>query len=91
MTTLFLQDYSNAMSNSTLSIFLKSIYCKFTDQPHINQRILAEAFYELVLRLKDCSYEDVGIKLQDHLCHWLAKQGEEEVADWFSAWWCGPV
>ena len=48
-------------------------------------------FYELVLRLKNCSYEDTGVKLQDHLCQWLAKQGEEEVADWFSAWWCGPV
>ena len=29
-------------------------------------------FYELVLRLKDYSYEDVGVKLQDRLCHWLA-------------------
>ena len=48
-------------------------------------------FYELVVRLKDCSYEDAGVKLQDRLCHWLAEQGEEEVADWFSAWWCGPV
>ena len=48
-------------------------------------------FYELVLRLKDCSYEDAGVKLQDRLCHWLAEQGEEEVADWFAAWWCGPV
>ena len=48
-------------------------------------------FYELVLRLKDCSYEDAGVKLQDRLCRWLAEQHEEEVADWFSAWWCGPV
>ena len=48
-------------------------------------------FYEVVVRLKDCSYEDAGVKLQDRLCHWLAEQGEEEVADWFAAWWCGPV
>ena len=48
-------------------------------------------FYKLVLRLKDCSYVDAGVKFQDHLCRWLAKQHEEEVADWFSAWWCGPV
>ena len=46
-------------------------------------------FYELVLRLNDCSYQDAGVKLQDHLCHWLAEQHEEEVANWFSAWWCG--
>ena len=48
-------------------------------------------FYELVLRLKDCSYEDAGVKLQDHLCNWLAEQDEEEVANWFSEWCCGPV
>ena len=41
-------------------------------------------FYELVLRLKDCSDEDAGVKLQDRLCRWLAEQGEEEVADWFA-------
>ena len=27
----------------------------------------------LVLCLKDCSYEDVGVKLLDYLCQWLAK------------------
>ena len=32
----------------------------------------------------DCSYEDAGVKLQDRLCDWLANQGENEVADWFS-------
>ena len=25
------------------------------------------------------------------LCHWLAEQHEEEVADWFSTWWYRPV
>ena len=45
----------------------------------------------LRLNLKDCSYEEAGVKLQDRLCIWLAEQHEEEVADWFSAWWCGPV
>ena len=44
-----------------------------------------------MLRLKDCSYEDAGVKLLDCLCHWLAEQGEKEVTDWFSAWWCWPV
>ena len=39
-------------------------------------------YYSLVVRLKDCSYEDAG---QDRLCHWLAEQHDEEVADWFSA------
>ena len=29
--------------------------------------------------------------MQDRLCHWLTEKGEEEVADWFSVWWCGPV
>ena len=38
----------------------------------------------------NCSYEDAGVKLQDCLCHWLARQHEEEVTDWFSAWWCWP-
>ena len=27
-----------------------------------------DEFYELVVRFKDCSYEDAGVKLQDHLC-----------------------
>ena len=54
-------------------------------------RCVYKQFYELVLLLKDCSYEDAGVKLQDRLCHWLAEQGEEEVADWFSAWLCGPI
>ena len=31
-------------------------------------------FYELVVRLKDCSCEDAGVKLQDRLCDWLADE-----------------
>ena len=47
--------------------------------------------YDLVVRIKDCSYEDAEVKLQDCLCNWLADQGESEVADWFSQWWCGSI
>ena len=43
------------------------------------------------MRIKDCSYEEAGVKLQDRLCTWLADQGESEVADWFSQWWCGSI
>ena len=41
-------------------------------------------FYELMVRLKDCSYEEAGVKLQVRLCYWLADQGESEAADWFA-------
>ena len=29
--------------------------------------------------------------MQDCLCNWLVDQGESEVADWFSQWWCGSI
>ena len=48
-------------------------------------------FYDFVVRVKDCSFEDAGVKLQDRLCDWLASSGEESVADWFHEWWCGDV
>ena len=48
-------------------------------------------FYDFVVRVKDCSFEDAGVKLQDRLCDWLASSGEAPVADWFHEWWCGDV
>ena len=44
-----------------------------------------------MVRIKDCSYEDAGVKLQDCWCTWLANQCESEVADWFSQWWGGSI
>ena len=40
-----------------------------------------ERFYDLVVRIKDCSYEDAGVKLQDCLCDWLSVRA----LVW---WWC---
>ena len=62
-----------------------------TLKKRFKSRDVYKQFYGLVLRLKDCSYEDAGVKLQDCLCNWLAERHEEEVANWFSAWCCGPV
>ena len=38
-----------------------------------------------------CSLEHLGIHLQGKLVRWLRSKGEDEAANWFEKYWCGPI
>ena len=55
---------------------------------HSTSRICCSRSHKYVVCVKDCSFEDKGVKLKDHLCYWLAAAGKELVTNWFHKWWC---
>ena len=46
-------------------------------------------FYDLVLRIRECTYAEQGYEMQDKLVDWLREKGEGDAASWFQRYWTG--
>ena len=62
-----------------------------TQRKHFKERKHYEEFYDYVCSIMRCSLEHLGIHLQGKLVQWLRRKGEDEAANWFEKYWCGPV
>ena len=49
-----------------------------------------DRYYEYLLRISKCAYEEVGFCIQALLVDHLKSVGEERAAEWFEQYWTGP-
>ena len=56
---------------------------KGTQRAHFKNKDIHEEWYEFVLAVARCPYENVGITLQALTVEWLNEMGESDAARWF--------
>ena len=62
-----------------------------TQRKHFKERQHYEDFFDYVCSIMRFSLEHAGIHLQGLLVHWLRSTGEDNAANRFEKYWCGPI
>jgi len=61
-----------------------------TQARHFKNRDVHDQFYELILRIKECTFVEPGFRMQEQLVEWLVSKEEPDAAEWFKRYWSGP-
>ena len=61
-----------------------------TQARHFKNREVHDQFYELVLRIKECTFVEPGFRMQEQLVEWLVSKQEPDAAEWFKRYWSCP-
>ena len=56
----------------------------------LKNREVHDQFYQLVLRIKECTLVEPGFRMQEQLVEWLVSKQEPDAAEWFKRYWSGP-